>query len=166
MVVVITMVRQVVETKAATGTRDRLARVDPDEGGSGRSTAPIALLIIDHGFQGVDLRGDQAVELRSAVPHAGNVVHGQQILRLPSPDGLRDEVLVSLAFARADDGIGPPVHDDERPGQMAGAIFSSQVDLDVPGAVKGIPELVFRVVGPAAARTVRLVPSRYGIAKV
>src|SRR5882672_2098726 len=85
MVVVIAMVRQVVETKAVTGTRDRLARVDPDEGGRGRSTAPIALLIIDHGFQGVDLRGDQAVELRSAVPHAGDVIHGQQILRLPSP---------------------------------------------------------------------------------
>src|SRR6267143_5950898 len=166
MVVVIAMVRQVVETKAVTGTRDRLARVDPDEGGSGRSTAPVALLIIDHGFQGVDLRGDQAVELRSAVPHAGDVIHSQQILRLPSSDGLRDEILVSLGFARADDGIGAPVHDDERSGQMAEAILSSQVDLDVRRAVQWIPELDLRVGWPNAARAVRLVPSWYGIAKV
>src|ERR1700731_1131707 len=103
MVIVIVMVLQVVETKAVTGTRDRLARVAPDVGGSGRSTAPVALLIVDHGFEGVDLCGDQVVVLRSTVPHAGNVIHGQQIPRFPSSDGLRDEVFVSLGFARADD---------------------------------------------------------------
>src|SRR5258708_17722506 len=98
MVVVVVMVRQVVETKAGTGARDRLARVDPDEGGSARSTAPVALLIVDHSFQGVDLCGDQVVVLRSAVPHAGDVIHGQQIFPLLSSDGLRDEALVPFGF--------------------------------------------------------------------
>src|SRR5258707_14820773 len=158
------MVRQVIETKAVTGTRDRLARVYPDEGGRGCSTLPVALLIIDHSFQGIDLCGDQVVELRSAVPHANDVIHAQQIRRLPMSDGPRDEVLVSLGFARADDGIGRPGHDDERSGQMAEAILSSQVDLDVRRAVQWIPELDLRVGRTASA--VRLVPSRYGIAKV
>src|SRR5260370_29086287 len=159
------MMRQVIETKAVTGTGDRLARVYPDEGGRGRSMVPVALLIIDRSFQGIDLCGDQVVVLRSAVPHAGDVIHAQQILRLPMSDGPRNEVLVSLGFARADDGIGRPGHDNERSCQMAGAILSSQVDLDVRRAVQWIPELEVRIgQRVVAVRVVRLVPSTYRIA--
>src|ERR1700709_1856530 len=104
------MVRLVVETMAVTGARDRLTRVDPDEGGRWRSMAPVALQIVDHGFQGIDLCGDQAVVLRSAVPHAGDIIHSQQFLRFPLSDGLRDEVLVSLGFTWANDRIGLSVH--------------------------------------------------------
>src|SRR5262249_28768594 len=105
---VVFMSWQVVETKAPTGARDRLARVDPDVVWRGRSTFPVALLIIDHRFQGVDLLGDQVVELHSAVPHAGDVIDAQQLLRLPASDGPCDEVLVSLAFAGLTMGSAAP----------------------------------------------------------
>src|SRR5258708_8708637 len=50
---------------------------------------------------------------------------------------------------------------------MDGTILSSQVDLDVRRAVQWIPELEVRVgKRVVAVRVVRLVPSRYGIAKV
>src|SRR5476649_33144 len=160
------MARVVVETKAVTGARDRLTRVDPHEGGSGRSAAPVALLIVDHRFQGIDLCGDQVVVLRSAVPHAGDIIHGQQLLRFPGSDGLGDEILVSLGFARANNGVGRPMHNDEWSGQMAVAIFSPQVELDVRRTVQRIPELDFRICRSTAARAVRFVPSRYGIAKI
>src|SRR4051794_32984995 len=103
-----------VETQAVAGACDRLTRVASDESGRSCATACVALLVVDHRFQGVELGGNQIVIFLSAMPHAGNIIYRKQLFRFPWSNGLRDQLLVSLGFARTHDRVCRAVHDDER----------------------------------------------------
>src|SRR5437773_5177758 len=95
--------------------------------GRRRAGGTAALVPIDPRLECVELSAERSVELGTAMPHAGDEVHGQQVPGARDSEATLDELLVGDILAGRNDRVMRALDDDDRALQVSGVIEPAQI---------------------------------------